>query len=167
MKRFLSAAAYSLTLCLLFGSFVNAQRTNFSGNWVAAGYQSISGKVYSNGAPKQLKAIQNDSQVIIETVTAGSNGAADILATQTLGFDGNKFESKTPSGRTKVTRLTWNGSIGFTTVSELYSANDLSKLDMRITDIWTLSNGKLQIQRKREITEGNEVSESITWYEKP
>lgn len=68
--------------CLITGLTSIAQKTNFSGTWTLQDQQSISGKLYSNGVPKQIKVLQSANNIIIETTVAGSDG--DIVRADTI-----------------------------------------------------------------------------------
>lgn len=147
----------------VFATVLNAQ-TNFSGEWKFTDQESLSGKLYSNGSPKALKITQSATQVIIEQTTAGASG--DVTTSSTLTDDGKAFETKTASGRKKVVTLTWNGTAGFTTVTTTYDLTDPSKMVFKTTDIFTMSDRGLVLQRKAENFGNGEVWESKGYYEK-
>ncbi len=154
-----------LAATLLFSaSFSFAQTRDFSGTWNFTEQESISGKLYSNGSPKSFKITQSTNQVIIEQVTAGSNG--DITSSTTLGFDGKLFETKTGTGRKKVITLVWNGTTGYTTVTSIYNAADPTKLEFKTTDIYAMDDKGLVLQRKAENFMNGEVWESKAYYDK-
>ncbi len=157
-KIILSAA------CLFASIFSFAQNKDFSGTWNFTEQESISGKLYSNGSPKSFKITQSAAQVIIDQTTAGANG--DVTTSTTLPFDGKVFESKTGTGRKKVVTLTWNGTSGYTTVTSIYDAADPNKLVFKTTDIYTMDDKGLVLQRKAENFGNGEVWESKAYYEK-
>ncbi len=144
--------------------FCFAQNKDFSGTWNFTEQESISGKLYSNGSPKSFKITQSATQTIIEQTTAGANG--DVTTSNTLTFDGKATESKTGTGRKKVVTLTWNGTSGYTTVTSIYNAADPNKLEFKTTDIYTLDEKGLVLQRKAENFMNGEVWESKAYYEK-
>ncbi len=151
--------AFVFSFCALF-SF--AQNKDFSGTWKFAEQESISGKLYSNGSPKSFKITQSDNQTIIEQTSAGASG--DVTTSNTLTFDGKATESKTGTGRKKVVTLTWNGTSGYTTVSSIYNAADPTKLEFKTTDIYTMDEKGLVLQRKAENFMNGEVWESKAYY---
>lgn len=158
---------YSKTIltvvCFLSCAFSFAQNKDFSGNWHFTEQESLSGKLYSNGSPKSFKITQSTGQVVIDQTTAGAGG--DVTSSATLGFDGKPFESKTATGRKKVVTLTWNGTAGYTTVTSIYDAADPSKLVFKTTDIYTMDDKGLVLQRKAENFANGESWESKAYYE--
>lgn len=151
-------------VCFFSCAFVVAQNKDLSGNWNFTEQESISGKLYSNGSPKSFKITQSAAQVIIEQTTAGANG--DVTVSSTLPFNGKAFETKTGTGRKKLITLTWNGTSGYTTVTSIYNAADPTKLEFKTTDIYTIDNNQLVLQRKAENFMNGEVWESKAYYEK-
>ncbi|MEO8172417.1 MAG: hypothetical protein ABI581_05015 [Sediminibacterium sp.] len=151
-------------ICFFACAFSFAQNKDFSGTWNFTEQESISGKLYSNGSPKSFKITQSAAQVIIDQVTAGQNG--DVTSSATIGFDGKAFEGKTGTGRKKVITIAWNGTAGFTTVTSIFEATDPTKLVFKTTDIYTLDNNQLVLQRKAENFGNGEVWESKAYYEK-
>ncbi len=89
-----------------------------------------------------------------------------MTTSNTLTFDGKATESKTGTGRKKVVTLTWNGTSGYTTVTSIYNAADPNKLEFKTTDIYTLDEKGLVLQRKAENFMNGEVWESKAYYEK-
>ncbi len=148
----------------IYATVCIGQNKDFSGNWNFKEQESISGKLYSNGSPKSFKITQSPAQTVIEQTTAGASG--DVTSSTTLGFDGKAFETKTGTGRKKVVSLSWNGTSGYTTVTSIYNAADPSKLEFKTTDIYTIDNGELVLQRKAENFMNGEVWESRAYYEK-
>lgn len=147
----------------VFATVLNAQ-TNFSGDWKFTDQESISGKLYSNGSPKSLKITQSATQVFIEQTSAGASG--DVTTSSTLPSDGKAFETKTASGRKKIVTLTWNGTTGFTTVTSTFDTADPTKMVFKTTDIFTMGDKGLVLQRKAENFGNGEVWESKAYYEK-
>ncbi|MES2331174.1 MAG: hypothetical protein V4539_16335 [Bacteroidota bacterium] len=151
-------------LCVFICAFSFSQNKDFSGTWKFAEQESISGKLYSNGSPKSFKITQAANQTIIEQTTAGANG--DVTTSSTLSFDGKATETKTSTGRKKLITLTWNGTAGYTTVTATYDAADQNKLVFKTTDIYTIDDKGLVLQRKAENFMNGEVWESKAYYDK-
>jgi hypothetical protein len=162
MKRLLSLLA-----ALLLTSIVFAQKTDLSGNWTLKDQRSISGTLYSNGVPKQIKVTQTNDALVLETTTANAQGQ-DVMTTENLAFNGKKFETTTPSKRKKSVALTWDtaGKI-YTHTSDLSKITDTNKVEIRYTDTWSLEDGKKLIMlRKAENFANGEVWESKSIYQK-
>jgi hypothetical protein len=149
---------------LIAANSVNAQTTNFAGNWTFKDQQSISGILYANGSPKQLAITANSDALTI--VVTSSNGDTDSTFTETLGK--THFERLT--GRThkkETSTLTWQADkSGFTEITTIYSKADPSKADYRNTDTWTITNGELLLDRKSENFTNGETWESKATYDK-
>lgn len=156
-----------ITLFTMFSvATVEAQQTDFSGTWLFKDQASISGKLYSNGSPKQIKATQNAGAITIERLNVKPNGE-EVASIETIGFNGKPFEKVTASKRKKVVILKWaNDGKSFTETALLYSLTDSSKPDFKVTDTWRLEDGKLTMVRKDENFTNGEVWESKATYEK-
>ena len=153
-----------VTACFFSMSFSFAQNKDFSGSWKFAEQESVSGKLYSNGSPKSFKITQAANQTTIEQTSAGASG--DVTTSTTLSFDGKPTETKTGTGRKKIVTLTWNGTSGYTTISTIYNAADPTKMDFKTTDIYTIDDKGLVLQRKAENFANGEVWESKAYYDK-
>lgn len=162
MKRLLS-----LFTALLVTAVVFAQKTDFSGNWTLKDQHSISGTLYSNGVPKQIKVTQTKDNLTLEATTANAQGQ-DVTTTEKLAFNGEKFETTTASKRKKVVALNWDKEEKtFTNTSDLSQKTDTSKVEIRYTDTWSLEDGKKLIMvRKAENMSNGEVWESKSIYQK-
>jgi hypothetical protein len=161
MKKSTSLAiAMLLFLC---SNTVLAQ-TNFTGAWNFKEQESISGNLYGNGSPSKVTITINGSDQKMDYLT--SDGQNDIPTSET--FTGGKtFETKTKAGRKKVVVLTWSADKNtFTEISSIYSLTDANKLDFKNTDVWTLADGKLILDRKNENFTNGETWESKATYEK-
>jgi hypothetical protein len=152
-----------ITLMFLTAFSVKAQ-TVFSNTWTFKGQQSVSGNLYFNGSPKQVTIKQDSDRLTINFIT--SNGDADSTYTDTLGIPAfERFTGR--SHKKEVSTLAWQlGKIGFTEVTTIYSKVDPSKADYRNTDIWTLENGELILDRKGENFTNGETWESKATYDK-
>lgn len=155
----------TLSICLaLLCSLLHAQ-TNFTGKWNFVKQESVSGKLYSNGSPKSFTVKQSEQDIVIEKTTTSANG--DVTSKETLLFGGKATETTITTGRPKKSSITLLADKkGFTHVTEIYNASDKTKLEMKISDRWTLDQGKLLLERKNENFTNGEVWASKAWYEK-
>lgn len=142
----------------------HAQNKDFSGAWNFSSQESVSGRLYSNGSPKKITIKQSGTDIVLETVTAGGSG--DVSSSLQLKFDGTPAETTTQSGRKKKVTLTWNGTGSFTTQSTVFNATDPGKKDFVTTDIYSLGDDGLVLQRKAENMMNGEVWESRAFYNK-
>jgi hypothetical protein len=163
-----------LTFAALFiTATVSAQKTDlpagrqdFTGTWTLKDQKSISGTLYANGVPKQIKSVQDKQMITIEKVTANARGE-DVTSTEKLNYDGKPFETTTPSKRKKIATLTWSkDGQSFIEKSDLYSLADASKVEITYIDTWKLEDGKLIFIRKAENFGNGEIWESKSIYEK-
>lgn len=160
------------TQALCFGVvailFLNiaTQKTDFSGTWSLVDQESISGTLYANGVPKQLKVVQQKDKIAIEK-TSLSQTNEDVIINDTLSLEGKPFVRTTSSNQKKIGDLKWSkDDKGFTIITKLYSADDSAKIEITYTDQWNLENGKLIFVRKVENFDNGEVWESKAVYEK-
>jgi hypothetical protein len=162
MKRLLSLLA-----SLLLTTIVFAQKTDFSGTWILKDQISISGTLYGNGVPKQIKVTQTNDNLILESITSNAQGQ-DITTTENLAFNGDKFEATTASKRKKSVTLSRDQEgTTFTRTSDLSQITDTNKIEIRYTDTWSLEDGKkLILLRKAENFANGEVWESKSIYQK-
>jgi hypothetical protein len=157
---------FSTLLAALFVMTATAQKIDFSGTWILKDQKSISGTLYGNGVPKQIKVTQNKEALTLETTSANAQGT-DVVTTENLAFDGKKFESTTASKRKKLVSLTWTkDGKSFTRVSDLSQTADTSKVEIKYTDAWSIDEGKLILLRKAENFNNGEVWESKSIYTK-
>lgn len=151
---------------IVFTSISFAQKTDFSGAWNLKDQNSISGTLYSNGVPKQIKITQTKDALTLDMTTANAQGQ-DITTTESLAFDGKKFEGTTASKRKKITALTWDKEgKTFTRISDLSQTTDTTKTEIRYTDIWSMDEDRLILHRKAENFSNGEVWESEGVYQK-
>ena len=162
MKRMLSVLT-----ALLLTSIVFAQKTDFSGNWTLKDQKSISGTLYSNGVPKQIKVSQTKDNLTLESTTPNAQGQ-DITTTEKLAFTGEKFETTTASKRKKSVALAWDKEDKtLTHTADLSQTTDTNKVEIRYTDTWSIEDGKKLIMlRKAENFVNGEVWESKGIYQK-
>jgi hypothetical protein len=161
MKRITTIAA-----ALLFAAFSFAQKTDFSGTWNLKDQKSISGTLYSNGVPNQIKIIQTKDALSLETTTANGQGQ-DVTTTESLAFDGKKFETTTASKRKKSISIAWDkDGKTFIRASDLSQTTDTSKVEIKYTDTWSIDGGKLILLRKAENFSNGEEWEAKAIYEK-
>ncbi len=150
---------------VLFGMSACAQKTDFSGIWVFEDQQSISGNLYSDVSPTQMKVEQKGDEIAIEKTTSAGNG--DVTTNETVTFDGKPFQTTTSSGRKKRITIKWSDDQKMLTeITALFSTLDNGKEDYRITDRWSLENGKLVLLRKDENLIIGEVLEVKLFYDK-
>ncbi|MDP4130863.1 MAG: hypothetical protein Q8939_11940, partial [Bacteroidota bacterium] len=127
---------------VLFSMTSCAQPTDFSGTWVFEDQQSISGNLYSDVSPTQMKVTQKGDEIAIEKTTSAGNG--DVTTNEIVTFDGKPFQTTTSSGRKKRITIKWSDDQKMLTeITALFSTLDNGKEDYRITDRWSLENGKL------------------------
>lgn len=145
---------------------VRLQKTDFSGLWNFKDQESISGALYSNGSPRQIKITQKEKEIAIEKTTADENGK-DVTNTDSLNFEKAAFEKITKSKRKKRITLEWTADgKGFTQTTTIYTAADHSKPEFATTDRYSMDNGNLVLIRKAENFENGESWESKAVYEK-
>jgi len=152
-----------LSLTALLFSIGSYAQSNFSGTWTFKDQQSISGNLYANGSPKQVTITKTSSGINLAEVV---NYGEDTTITEALSLK-KTFETKTAMGRKKVITLSVSpdGS-SFTEVANMYNVADPSKLDMRETSMWTLTDGQLTLDRKSENFTNGETWESKASYQK-
>ncbi len=157
----------SATLTVIFFAIAAfAQKTDFSGTWTLKDQKSISGILYGNGVPKQVKATQTKDDLTLETISANAQGE-DVTTTESLSFNGKAFETTTSSKRKKSVTLKWaKDGKTFNRVSDLSQTVDTNKVEIRYTDTWSLEDGNLILQRKAENFLNGETWESKSVYEK-
>jgi hypothetical protein len=161
MKRLLASL-----VALLLTTIAFAQKTDFSGTWNLKDQKSISGALYSNGVPKQIKITQAKDAFTLDMTTANAQGQ-DVTTTESLAFNGKKFESTTASKRKKSISITWDKEgKTFTRTSDLSQTTDTSKVEIRYTDKWSIDDGKLMLDRKAENFLNGETWESKSVYQK-
>jgi hypothetical protein len=150
----------SILFLVCLAATAYSQKADFSGDWIFKDQQSISGKLYSNGVPKEIKATQKTDAITLEKTTAGANG--DVTITETVPFDGKPFETLTASKKKKTVMITWDPSQkSLTETIQIYSPADTNKVDHKDTDTWSLEDGNLVLTRKDENFTNGE-----TWEEK-
>lgn len=141
------------------------QKTDFSGLWNFKDQSSISGTLYSNGSPTQIKITQKEREIAIAKTSADENGK-DVTSTDSLNFD-KAFEKITKSKRKKHITLQWTeDGKGFTQITTIYTAADHSKKEFAYTDRYSMENSNLILIRKAENFENGESWESKAVYEK-
>lgn len=150
---------------LIVAATVQLQKTDFSGTWKFRDQESITGNLYSNGSPTQLKIMQKESAIAIVKTSADENGK-DITSTDSLSPE-KTVEKITKSKRKKRMTLEWSADgKGFTHMTTLYTAADSSKKDFEYTDRYSMNNGHLILTRKVENFENGESWESKAVYQK-
>ena len=156
----------TILLILFCSSAVFAQQTDFSGDWKLKGQENISGKLYSNGVPEEMKIIQASTQITVEKITLGQN-AEYMTTSETLYSNRDPFVTQTASKRKKVITLKWNADQqGFTEIANVYNATDPAKLEHITTDAWSLTDGELILDRKDQNLINGETWESKSTYDK-
>jgi hypothetical protein len=145
---------------------VRMQKTDFSGLWNFKDQESISGTLYGNGSPRQIKITQKSTEIAIEKTTADENGK-DVTSTDSLNFEKGAFEKITKSKRKKRITIQWTeDGKGFTQITTIYTAADNTKPEFAFTDKYSMENGNLVLIRKAENFENGESWESKAVYEK-
>jgi hypothetical protein len=143
---------------------VLAQTFDFSGTWIFQSQESLSGKLYGNGSPKQIKLSTMKNAIIIESITAGATADDDLNVTVPL--DGKPMETvKNGKLKTVTSIKNFNGK-SFTETTAYYFVSDLTKVVYKNTDGISLEDGKLILDRKSENFTNSETWESKATYEK-
>lgn len=156
-------STFVLVACILSMS-VFAQKSNFSGNWIFKEQESVSGKLYVNGSPKQISIKQKEGTIDFEKVSAGANG--DVTTKETVEV-GKAYDYVSATKRKRSISITWSaGGDSFTTVTKLFKDEAGTQLFHIVTDTYTLEYGGLVLKRKDENKENGEVWESKALYEK-
>jgi hypothetical protein len=138
---------------------VFSQKADFSGTWIIKDQKSVSGTLYHNGVPKQLKVIQKADCITIDKITI-KDSSEDITTTETIGFDGKPFETYTPSRRKKMVLIKWeDNSQCLVEIASYSSAANEKSLDYKITDTWILSDSG----KKLILTRVNESNIGESW----
>jgi hypothetical protein len=139
-------------------------QTNFNGTWKYTDQETISGNLYANGSPSKVTITLSGNDIKMDYLT--NDGQNDIPSSEVF-TGGRPFETKTKSGRKKVVVLTWlTDKSSFSELSSIYSLTDASKLDVKNTDVWTIAEGKLILDRKNENYTNGETWESKATYER-
>lgn len=159
IRRFLAIAM--MFICA--GAFA---QEDLSGAWNFNKQESVSGNLYSNGSPKAIRITQHKEDMMIEMTTAGQD--ADVTVTDTLSFTGKPYERITKKSKRKVvvTNKWSDDKKSITLVETIYSASDNSKEDFKTTDVYSIEDGKLLLDRKTENFMNGETWESKAWYDK-
>jgi hypothetical protein len=154
----------ALAMSLILTSTTLFAQTSFNGTWKFKDQESVSGNLYANGSPGQVTIAVSGADQKMDYLT--NDGQNDVPSSENF-ISGKPFETKTKSGRKKIVVLTWSADkSSFTEISSIYSLTDASKLDFKNTDIWTLTDGKLILDRKNENYTNGETWESKATYEK-
>jgi len=153
-------------MCIvLFGTLAKTQKTIFLGTWILTDQKSISGNLYDNGIPQQIKVILKNDTIILEKTTAYPTG--NIVGIEKIIFDEKPFETKSPAGRKVLITAKWMGNKnGFIAVSQFYNINDHKKLEITKNDIWSIEDNNLVLIRKNENLANGETWESKSIYKR-
>lgn len=146
----------SITVLFLLASFtLYAQQPDYSGTWQLKTKESISGPLYSKTISEELHLVQNKDEI-----TSGTD-------TKTTVSEFKPFEKIMPSKEKDVLTIKWNADhTGFTKVLKVYDAPDYSKMTYMQTDVYTLDNGELLLDRKAENPVNGETWEAKAVYDK-
>lgn len=151
-------------LFFLISGLSYAQTNNLAGIWNFKEQQSISGNLYANGSPKQVTIKQTNDIFEFEFITADEEG--DTKSNEKIS-SGKELESTTPMGRKKISKIQWSADgKTLTETTNIYSKTDVGKFDFKFTDSWTITDGKLILDRKNENFTNGETWESKATYEK-
>lgn len=153
---------------IYFGcSFISGLgRTDFGGDWWLKDEVSLTGRLYSNGIPKEMTVVQYSDSISIVKISSGLTG--DVKANEILRFDGQLIESMSGSHKRKVTAMKWGDKDQktFQEITRRYAVNDTSKLEHITTDTWSIENAELVLVRKDENLVNGEVWEEKGIYQK-
>jgi thioredoxin-related protein len=135
-----------LFFCFLFNVKVAfAQGPDFSGTWALLQRISLSGKDYANGLPKQLKVSQKQDSVTFERLNVYENNE-EITTREALSFNGSSTVTMSPvSNKKRVAFIKWSSDMkSLTEQIYLKASTEENKSDIKITEVWTLSDdGKM------------------------
>lgn len=149
--------------CVLLGTTVRSQQTDFSGNWEFEDQQVISGDLSSDVSPTKMKITQTSDEISIEKMTSAGNG--DVVTHETVAFGGKPFQMTTASGGKKWITIKWSPDRkSFSETTDLFSPSDSSKLEYKVTDTWGRDEGKLVLLRRDENLIIGKVQESKLFY---
>jgi hypothetical protein len=158
-----------LFVFISLASIANAQ-TDFSGTWKFDDQESISGNLYSNGSPTAYTIKQDGDVFTITTMSMGVDGKEfGSTLTLSLGEKSTDFKGTSSDKIEKLfsftlTKLADNS--GYKIVFERFPTVEKKNPEKKVTDIWTIEDGKLVLVRKDENFVNGETWESKAWYEK-
>lgn len=152
-----------ITLTAAAISFNTFAQSELSGFWTLQNKESISGKLYSNGAPETVKFSMDGNNLAIEKSTAAGDGTFS-KSNEVVSLD-KPAETTTASKRKKVITLKKDGST-YVEYAVLYNAADATKADHKVTDVWSIENGQLVLDRKDENLVNGETWELKAAYSK-
>lgn len=146
----------TITLIFLLASFtLYAQQNNFTGTWELKTKESISGTLYINAFAEEMHLTQNKDEI-----TSGTNSKTTVS-------EAKPFETIPSSKEKEVLTIKWNADhTGFTKVLKAYDASDNGKLIYQQTDIYSMDNGELLLDRKAENPINGETWEAKAVYDK-
>jgi hypothetical protein len=131
---------------------VFSQKTDFTGNWEIREKTSVSGVLYENGVPKQIKTTQNPEIIIIEKINTNQSGL-DYTTADTVSLNGKVSESITPQKRKKSIMIKWSDETKVLTQTSNFSYPDNeNNVAYTITDIWKLSESGESLMLLRTMT---------------
>lgn len=157
---------FSTTATLLFAITAMAQQTDFSGTWKLKDSKSISGTLYGNAVPKQIKVSQTKELLTFET-NEESQFPTDIVGTEKLPLSGKSVDTTLgKKNRKKTTNAKFEkDGAKCTRVCSLYE-EDGKTIYVTYTDVFSLDGGNLVLRRKGENFSNGEIWEAESVYEK-
>jgi hypothetical protein len=161
MKRLFLATAI-----LLFAITVMAQKTDLSGTWKLKDNKSISGTLYGNAVPQQIKITQAKELLTLET-NEEQQFPTDIIGTEKLPLSGKSVDATVGEKKKKKTttaKFEKDGS-KCTRVCSLYE-EDGKNIYVTYTDILSMDGSNMILRRKGENFSNGEVWECESIYEK-
>jgi len=147
---------------------VTAQNTDFTGNWALDSITLYHGDINNPIlVPKQIKIDQQKDRIILIKKSAGTNGE-DVITSETLGFDGNVFQTTNHYTNGKKTVFFSRGPTGnsFNTTTQIYNPIDSTHLEYSQLDIWSINDEKLILKRKAKILNKDAEYEIDVIYQK-
>jgi hypothetical protein len=153
-----------ITLTAIGISLSAFAQTELTGSWTFKEQASISGKLYGNGSPKNIKISNTGKSLTIDKVTAAGDGK-EVSTSETVNIDGSASNGLTVSKYKKIMTLKKDGDkyVEFTIISD--PADD-KKIMHKVTDTWSVEDGELILNRKDENLTNGEVWESKATYTK-
>ena len=122
-------------------SLISKTNVDFSGEWKLNESKSDMGQ-YAPIVPLKIKAEQKADALAITKTSPGFDGGAEMIASETLGFDGKQVESKVAPGESKRTASAkWSADGQTLTITYTLLLDFNGQLtEVKGTETWALSN---------------------------
>jgi hypothetical protein len=157
---------FGISIALLSSFTLCAQKADFSGTWRLSDIKSLSGKLYANAVPKELRIAVSRDSLVFQT-EEDNLFPTDIVGRESYAQNGAVTQSSFgKKNRKKAARLQWNkeGNQCIRT-SSLYQ-EDGKNIYVTYTDTISREGDHLIVQRRGENFANGEVWECWSAYEK-